>query len=252
MLASRAIIGMLEVLAMTTVRSASGPPVRGSIELGELADHVGHLVATLAAADVDDDVGVAPLGDLLQQHRLAGAEPAGDPDRAAARHGEQQVDDPLAGEQRARRRRRARSVRSRLADRPPGREPDLLATDAAHHRVPGGRNPAPASHVSSPLSPGGTSTGSADPSGSIVPSRSPGLAAAPSVDRGDELPLALGEEPSDRPRGQERARAGQRPQQAVEDPTEQSRTEGDGQRLAAGPRRVTGSQAHRCTRRPAG
>ena len=62
---------------MTTVRSASRPPGPRVGQLGELAEHVGQLVAALAAADVDDHVGVAPLGDLLQQHRLAGAEPAG-------------------------------------------------------------------------------------------------------------------------------------------------------------------------------
>ena len=85
---------------MMTVRSASGRPVRGSTSSRELVDHVGHLVASLAAADVDDDVGVAPLGDLLQQHRLAGAEAAGHGGGAAAGDREEQVEDALPGEQR--------------------------------------------------------------------------------------------------------------------------------------------------------
>ena len=59
---------------MITVRSASRPPVRGSASSRQLGDDVGHLVAAFAAADVDDHVGVAPLGDLLQQHGLARAE----------------------------------------------------------------------------------------------------------------------------------------------------------------------------------
>ena len=77
---------------MMTVRSASRPPGARVRELGQLGEHVGHLVAALAAADVDDHVGVAPLGDLLQQHGLAGAEAArarrrccrGRPGRAAS------------------------------------------------------------------------------------------------------------------------------------------------------------------------
>ncbi len=42
----------------------SGPPVRGSFSSGNSVEHLGHLVAALAAADVDDDVGVGPLGEL--------------------------------------------------------------------------------------------------------------------------------------------------------------------------------------------
>ena len=60
---------------------------------------VGHLVAALTAADVDDDVGVAPLGHLLQEHGLSGAEAARHGSRAAPRHGVEQVEHTLAGVQ---------------------------------------------------------------------------------------------------------------------------------------------------------
>ena len=100
MLASRAIIGMFEVLAMITVRSSSERAGARILELGQLVEDVGHLVAALAAADVDDHVGVAPLGDLLQQDGLAGAEAAGHGGAAAAGDREEQVEHALAGDQR--------------------------------------------------------------------------------------------------------------------------------------------------------
>jgi hypothetical protein len=43
------------------------PAGGGIAERRELLDHLGHLVAALAAADVDDDVDVAVLGDRLLQ-----------------------------------------------------------------------------------------------------------------------------------------------------------------------------------------
>ena len=76
------------------------PPGVRVLQLRELVQHLGHLVAALAAADVDDHVGVAPLRERFLQHRLAGAEPAGQGGAAAARHREQQVEDALAGDQR--------------------------------------------------------------------------------------------------------------------------------------------------------
>ena len=97
---SRAATGMFEVLAMRIVRSMRDLPGPRVVELGELGEHVGHLVAALAAADVDDDVGVAPLGERVLGHRLAGAEAAGDGRGAAARDGEEDVDDALPGDQR--------------------------------------------------------------------------------------------------------------------------------------------------------
>ena len=102
--ASRAATGMLEVLAMSTVRSVMGRPDLGSIRLGELLQHLGHLVAALAAAHVDDDVRVAPFGKLMLGHGLAGAETAGNGGGAALGNGEQGVDDPLARDERGDRR----------------------------------------------------------------------------------------------------------------------------------------------------
>ncbi len=70
------------------------------LEFGELDEHVGHLVATLAATDVDDDVGVAVLGDRLLGDRLARAEWAGDGGGAAHREREEHVEDAHPGEER--------------------------------------------------------------------------------------------------------------------------------------------------------
>ena len=86
---------MLEVLATSTVRFMSGSPEWGSFELGELHEHVGHLVAALAAADVDDDLGVGPLGELVLGDGLARAERPGDAGDAALGEGEERVDDAL-------------------------------------------------------------------------------------------------------------------------------------------------------------
>ena len=69
---------MLEVLAIRTVRSVSGLPVFGSTSSLNSVQHLRHLVAALAAADVDDDIRVAPLGKLVLRHGLAGAEAARD------------------------------------------------------------------------------------------------------------------------------------------------------------------------------
>mmetsp|Transcript_58539 Transcript_58539/g.154144 ORF Transcript_58539/g.154144 Transcript_58539/m.154144 type:complete len:435 (-) Transcript_58539:80-1384(-) len=69
-------------------------------ELREIGEHLGHLVAALAAADVDNDVGVGVLGKGLGDHRLAAAEGAGHRRGAALRDREQGVDDALAREQR--------------------------------------------------------------------------------------------------------------------------------------------------------
>ena len=43
---------------------------------GELFEELGHLVAALAAAEIDDDVGVAAFRERFEQHGLAGAESA--------------------------------------------------------------------------------------------------------------------------------------------------------------------------------
>mmetsp|Transcript_31231 Transcript_31231/g.92730 ORF Transcript_31231/g.92730 Transcript_31231/m.92730 type:complete len:665 (-) Transcript_31231:90-2084(-) len=69
-------------------------------QLGEVREHLGHLVAALAAADIDDDVRVRVLGEGLRDHRLAAAEGAGHGRGAALRDREEGVDDALAREQR--------------------------------------------------------------------------------------------------------------------------------------------------------
>jgi hypothetical protein len=102
---------------------AAGPRVGQRAQLG---DRVGHLVAALAAAHVDDHVRVAPLRQLLQQHRLAGAKAAGHRGGAPPGNREQCVDHPLPGQQRAARL-PALGARPRLAHRPVHRHRDLLA-----------------------------------------------------------------------------------------------------------------------------
>jgi hypothetical protein len=97
--ASRATTGMLEVLATSRVRSIRGRPVWGVLQFGHELQHVGELVAALAAAHVDDDLGVAPAGDLLLQHGLASAEGAGDGRLAALQQGVEGIQDALPGEQ---------------------------------------------------------------------------------------------------------------------------------------------------------
>ena len=124
---------------MTTVLAASLPPVRGSLELGEFGQHVGQLVAALPAADVDDHVGVAPLRDLLQQHGLAGAEPAGHGAAAALGHREQHVDHPLPGEQRRARRRAAAGTAAGAAPARLSVSAHVHARDGRDHRVAGDR-----------------------------------------------------------------------------------------------------------------
>ena len=65
-------------------------------QLRELHENVGHLVAAFAAADVDDDVHVRPLGELVLHDGLAAAERAGHGGRAALGDREERVDDTLA------------------------------------------------------------------------------------------------------------------------------------------------------------
>ena len=77
------------------------PPARtGVLQLSEVFHDLGHLVAALAATDIDDDIGVAPFGQLLQQNRLARAKSARDRRSAATRNREQQIENALAGRQR--------------------------------------------------------------------------------------------------------------------------------------------------------
>ena len=72
----------------------------GVDQFAELLQGLGHLVAALAAADIDDDIGVTPLCDLVLGHRFAGAEAAGDGRRTALGQREHRINDALAGNQR--------------------------------------------------------------------------------------------------------------------------------------------------------
>ena len=60
---------MLEVLAISVVRSIKEiAGTSGSIKLRELLQYLGHLIAALSAADIDDNVGIGPFGDLMLGH----------------------------------------------------------------------------------------------------------------------------------------------------------------------------------------
>lgn len=59
-------------------QAGTGP---GILESWELGQDIGHLIAPLTAADVDDDIGIAPLGDGVLCHGLAGPEASGDSHR---------------------------------------------------------------------------------------------------------------------------------------------------------------------------
>jgi hypothetical protein len=67
---------------------------------GKGLQHVDQFVAALAAADIDNDIGVGPARDLLLHHGLAGTEGAGHRALAALELREEGVDDALAGDQR--------------------------------------------------------------------------------------------------------------------------------------------------------
>ena len=66
---------------------------------GEIVEHLGHLVAAFATADVDDDVHLRELGDRLLEQRLAGTEPARKNGAAAPGQRKQEVDAALPGDE---------------------------------------------------------------------------------------------------------------------------------------------------------
>ena len=70
-------------------------------QIAELFEHLCHFVAALAAADIDDDVGVAPFCQLMLGHRFSGSKSARHRCGAALGDGEQRIDYALAGNQRA-------------------------------------------------------------------------------------------------------------------------------------------------------
>ena len=89
----------------------------GVDQLAEFLQRLCHLVAALAAADIDDDVRIAPFCNLVLGHRLAGAKAAGDGRRAALGEREHRINDALAGDERPGRG-HALGRRARGADRP--------------------------------------------------------------------------------------------------------------------------------------
>eukprot|EP00053_Salpingoeca_punica_P023409 m.9950 g.9950 ORF g.9950 m.9950 type:complete len:683 (-) comp5100_c0_seq1:47-2095(-) len=70
------------------------------LQTREVLEHLGHLVAALAAADVDDNVRVGVLGERLRNDSLAAAKGAGNGRGAALHAREEGVEDALAGQQR--------------------------------------------------------------------------------------------------------------------------------------------------------
>jgi len=66
-------------------------------ELREFLEHAGELVAAFAAAQIDDDVGIASFRQRLEHTVLPVPNPPGTAAFAAQRDGKQAIDDPLAG-----------------------------------------------------------------------------------------------------------------------------------------------------------
>ena len=245
---------------MMTVRSISGRPVRGSVEPRELVEHAGHLVAALAAAQVDDDVGVAALGQRFEQHRLAGAEAAGDRRLAALRHREQAVEDALAGDQRRARRQPARAP---AAARAPARRGSSRARAArpsavaqrADGRVVGVLAGAPRPRRRSPLDVGRREAAlrAARPAAlRLADDRAAGAARRPRATRGANANAPRAGARACPAATKARVRARQRPQQAVEDVAEQRRARAriaSGCAVAVRPRCPGAGRS--CPRRPA-
>ena len=110
----------------------------------ELAQHLGHLVAPFAAADVDHDVGLGVLRQRLLDDRLAGAEAAGHGDGAALRHRKEEVEHPLAGHERTVVGQPGRD-RARPPHRPGVGQADLRPIGQAGRSHRGSRSPPPRS-----------------------------------------------------------------------------------------------------------
>ena len=66
----------------------------------EFVQNIGHLVAALAAADINDDVCLRPLGQLVLNDRFTGPEGAGNSSNTAFGNGEEGIDNTLTGDQR--------------------------------------------------------------------------------------------------------------------------------------------------------
>ena len=72
----------------------------GILEFRELHQNIGHLVATLTTAHVDNDVCIRPLGQLVLHDRLAGSEGTRNRSGSTLGHRKEGVDDPLSGHHR--------------------------------------------------------------------------------------------------------------------------------------------------------
>ena len=76
------------------------PAGLGVDQFAKLGQRLGHLVAAFAAANIDDDIGVTPFGQLVLGHGLAGTETAGNGSSAALGDGEHGIHHAHAGDQR--------------------------------------------------------------------------------------------------------------------------------------------------------
>ena len=77
-----------------------GPAGSRIDDFREFPKHVGHLISPFAAADIDDDVGIAPFRDRVLGHCLSGPEAAGDGRGSSLGNGEKEIDDALARKER--------------------------------------------------------------------------------------------------------------------------------------------------------
>ena len=246
---------MFDVLAISTVRSSSERPVRGSSSVAISCEHVRELVAALAAAHVDDHVGVAPLGDLLQQHGLAGAEAARHGGGRPARDREQQVERALAGAERHRGRRARMPRRPRPAQRPAVREPQLAPVDRRRSARSTVYSPSSATHSTVPPTSGGASTRASIAARLAAPRRGsrrrPTRVARPTR-AGAKCQRRSGASVGARAPGPSRSPSFAEPaQHAVEDAAEQPGSELRAQRAAARAPRARPARGRPCTRGPA-
>ena len=69
-------------------------------QLGEFLQNLRHLVSTLPAADIDDDIGITPLRQLMLRHGLSGTKAARNRCRSTLGNREQRIENTLPGNQR--------------------------------------------------------------------------------------------------------------------------------------------------------